>query len=788
MSTESRKALPAKPGVALSALAMLIGIASPTSVLAQYWSAPAHVEKGPCVISPNPDACATEELQRDFLNVIGEGPKDAALQAISKSKDVNFSLPPYGIRPLSYATQRGRPEIVAALLKKGADPLAKMGPYNVLQLYSDILSVYSSKPEFPPEVVECVRLVLEKADRLGLLSGSTHPDASVVFSHSPRKFSLDLLRVFLKYGGDPSRVSEFFYRGKSPLDVAIAEGNMAAVRIMLEAGRRVSQSDLDKRAFDAVVNRKTELLEVLRAGGGDPARYMRANPKELSEVVRKGGMETLALLLKNGANPDAVLFNAVQPEGSIEMLEYLLENGANPNAVNLAFRTPIFYTRDPEKLRLLFNRGADPNYKKGYDYTALANILFSPGREISIPSSSAVARKPRVYSKVSLVRLFLDYGADPNADQGGNGLYGALGLTHREDQEVIDLLIERGATLTYRIGPRLSVPRKNRDLHIDKTYGLLTIAIDLLERDDLALALLARDRKVGAEDRDALIAAVRRGWREVSQELLRFGADPNAVDDQGITPLAMAERRRDRTLIKALTVAGATPSPRAVPRYKVVGGGTEFESSVATEIDDVVFFDPPRFDLGIVNASRKTTFLLYGSGVRNQEQEDVNRNLETIQCERMASFRFIARANEAGEISVGICAREAARLRKLAANAEGGLRALLDQLMPYGIDADPKERERAERVFEKWVFERKTGSSRSEIYRFPVIVIGHGILDAPTVVLVSEGRDKAVIVQASVMRLCGEGSRMSNQTPLCSSTQDALTDIAQRLFARFGEP
>lgn len=787
MSTESRIALPAKPGVALSALAMLIGIASPTSVLAQHWSAPAHVEKGPCVISPNPDACATEELQRDFLNVIGEGPKDAALQAISKSKDVNFSLPPYGIRPLSYATQRGRPEIVAALLKKGADPLAKMGPHNVLQLYSDILSVYSSKPEFPPEVVECVRLVLEKADRLGLLSGSTHPDASVVFSHSPRKFSLDLLRVFLKYGADPSRVGEFFYRGKSPLDVAIAEGNLAAVRIMLEAGRRVSQSDLDKRAFDAVVNRKTELLEVLRAGGGDPTRYMKANSKELSEVVRKGGMETLALLLKNGASPDVILFDAVQPEGSIEMLEFLLKNGANPNAVNFAFRTPILHTRDPEKLQLLFKYGADANYRKGFDYTALANILFLPGREISIPSSSAAARKPRIYSKVSLVKLFLDHGADPNADQGGNGLYGALGLTHRGDQEVIDLLIERGATLTYRIGPHLSVPRKNRDPRINKSYGLLTIAIDLLERDDLALALLARDRKVGAEDRGALIAAVRRGWREVSRELLRFGADPNVADEQGITPLAKAERRRDRTLIKALIAAGATPSSKAVPRYKV-GGGTEFESSVATEIDEVVFFDPPRFDLGIVNASRKNAFLLYGSGARNQEQEDVNRNLETIQCERMASFRIIARANEAGEINVGICAREAARLRKLAANAEGGLRALLDQLLPYGMGADPKERERGERVFEKWVFERKTGPSRSEIYRFPVIVIGHGVLDAPTVVLVSEREDQAVIVQASVMRLCGEGSTMSNQTPLCSGTQDALTDIARRLFARFSEP
>ena len=54
----------------------------------------------------------------------------------------------------------------------------------------------------------------------------------------------------------------------------------------------------------------------------------------------------------------------------------------------------------------------------------------------------------------------------------------------------------------------------------------------------------------------------------------------------------------------------------------------------------------------------------------------------------------------------------------------------------------------------------------------------------PTVVLVPRGVRHAIIVQAEAMRLC-ENYGLRNQTPLCSNTRQALTDIARKLAARF---
>lgn len=703
-----------------------------------------------CNKGGNPAICTTEDFQQDLITAITHGDKDDVPPILAKLKNVNFVDIRTYRTPLSLATQQGKHEIVAALLRKGANPLM-VDQHKRPFLYTDIIAAYSSGSELRPEVVECVRMILEKAARLGQLPTEPSIDASVVFFPGAKKPSLELLQLFLKYGAEPTRKGWYSYDGNSPLDVAIAKNNLEAVRIMVQLGNRISQIDLDERAFYALKKQQGELLAILRFAGADPKRHLNANPK--------------------------ILFDAASPEGSVEILEFLLKNGADPNSLKheKLRSTPIFSTGlDPEKIRLLLKYGADPNFRDN-GYTLLANVLFHHGKEISVRPLSMSEKSARVYSKVSLVNLLLDHGADLNANNGGWGQWGALGLTRREDKEVIDLLVKRGATLSperggYTLLPQLREKYGNAT-QADKAPGPITIAVDILERDDLALALLARDGKIGPKDRLALLQATRRGWHDVAQALLLAGANPNAADEKGLTPLAMAQRRRDKTLINMLAAAGATMSTQTVkPSYKIEGWN-EFDIAVANEIDEVAFFDPPRFTLSLYFPKTEPSFALYGRGV-NQFEE--------IKCERSVVFTIIANAGIAGGISIGVCSRESQRLQKLASEAKQGVELLFNQLAKGGMKLDEVE-------FKKlgWTYEKKVGPNRTAIHYFPLIGIGHGILSTPTVLLVSEKADQVIIVQADVTNLCGEGRSMQNQTVLCSDTKNAIIDIAQRLFGRF---
>ncbi len=713
--------------------------------------------------------------------LIEYGSKDDVLQVLSKLGSVHFySKDSFG-PPLSVAMRMRRPEIVAALLDMYADPLG-IDRDGRMSLYNAILSTYSEKGELPPEFIQCVRMVLEAATRQRRMPPRPPLDATIIFHSAAKKPSLELLELFLAHGADPTQPGGFSNHANTALGAAIATDNLNAVRIMVGPGSRIVQPVLDKAAFDALLKRKLELLAVLRSGGADPVRYVKTKPRILSDAVRSEGIATLELLFKSGIDTAALedmMFGAASPEGSIKVLKFLLEKGANPNALKSEKHrgTPIFVTGfDPEKIRLLLKHGADPNFM-GDGYTLLANVLFHYGKEISVTSPSLPGEAPRTYSKVSLVNLLLNHGADPNADNGNWGRWGALGLTRREDKEVIDLLVKRGATLSYRNG--LMLPPQFRDKYGsatpgDNAPGPITIAVDILNRDDIALALLARDGKVSPKDRLALLEATRRGWREVAYSLLRAGADPNVANVDGLTPLAMAERRRDEALIKALIAAGAKPSAQAVKPLYEIGGWSDFDKAVAKEVDEVAFFDPPRFTLNLYMPKKAPSFALYGKNINQYEE---------VKCERSVGFTIIANAGIVGNINVGVCAQEARRLRELAVSAKQGMDMLLDVLTKDGMGVNKGELAKF-----GWVFDKQVGPNQSEIFYFPVIVVGHGVLGAPTVVLASKNNDnEAIIVQASIMNLCGENRAMQSQTPLCTDTKSAITDIALRLFARVGD-
>ncbi len=689
--------------------------------------------------APDLVECAKTDSQRRGLLMSDYGGKltdEQWLRLIAQLENVQYDAGSNS--PLSTAIAAGRSRAVAALLDKGADPLAKDSGGNLLlnSVIDKTLTAYSA---MRPEVLGCLRLALAHAAKTKRLPATPPLDASLAF-RGRNNTHPELIRLLLEYGADPA------FKGKHgrPIDLALTNEQPELLRTLVSAPIRIEPAELDARAFALLDKGKPELLEALRAGGADPTRYARNNPQALFDALRpERGSEVLELTLKAGADP-----NAAKP-GPLPIL-------------------PLFEARfDPEKLRLLLKYGADPNVKDYNRYTLLAQVLFSPNREIAVPSAPVPGRETRRYPKIELVRLLLDCGAKVNGDHGGWGRDGALGLARREDKDVIALLLDRGATLTA--APRSAWEIANAaELPRSTPGGPLTIAIEM-ERDDLALALLAHDRQVQPQDRPALLLAAQRGWREVVAALLKAGADPNAADAQGWTALAKAERRRDAAMAKMLVDAGAKPAVQPA-RRPVLNAGGEFATAVAGEIDDVVFFDPPRFALA---GTQKASFAFYGKE---------SNQLEQATCERGAGFGIIASANMAGGISTGICVAEAQRVRELAQNSEVVLGALLGRVSQGGSSKP----DGAELARMGWSYAKKVTPNGTEEHYFPLLVIGHGVLYFPTVVLVPRGARQAIVVQADTMRLC-ENYGLQTQTPLCSDTREALSEIARRLEARFAE-
>jgi hypothetical protein len=195
---------------------------------------------------------------------------------------------------------------------------------------------------------------------------------------------------------------------------------------------------------------------------------------------------------------------------------------------------------------------------------------------------------------------------------------------------------------------------------------------------------------------------------------------------------------------------------------------SDFSSAAGREIWQVGRFDPPRFALTL--GSDASSFAFYGEGANA---------LQEVKCERIAGFGFIALANDAGGILVGVCTREAQRVRALAVAAQPALESLLVRLSQTGTTLD---RAALEKI--GWTYVKNTGADGAEEHFFPVLAIGHGILGPQTLVRVPRGARRAIVVQADTMHLC-ENFGLKTETPLCIDTRQALADIARRLEARF---
>jgi ankyrin repeat protein len=307
------------------------------------------------------------------------------------------------------------------------------------------------------------------------------------------------------------------------------------------------------------------LLGLAACGGGDPQSL---DGLEAADAVAPA-FEPKTIL-------DAVL---VGDKGAVERF---LAQGADVNASELDGTTLLMraiHGQFPDIARLLVAKGANVSARNRYGVSALylaarsmdavsTRALLAAGADpnTSLPEGETVLMTAAKAGDVNVVRallaggsraaLAIPGGADPFAVQGGG--YGATAIAQGRDD---------GADPDAKDGwyGQTALMWAAREGHADVMRLLIAAGANVNERSKIVDApeSYVEDGfvypKIPKGRLTALHFAAREGRLEAAQVLIDAGADVNAVDADGASPLLFAGQNGHDAVARALLAAGAEP-------------------------------------------------------------------------------------------------------------------------------------------------------------------------------------------------------------------------------------
>ena len=317
--------------------------------------------------------------------------------------------------------------------------------------------------------------------------------------------------------------------------------------------------------------------QLLSAQGGQTAPPVKA--EDFFRVIRSNNLDALRRLaaspdlksVRNGVGETPLHYAATY--GSVESVRILLDRGADPNARNNAEVTPLIYAAYTfEKARLLVEKGANVNAhaRNGitplivaasvHGNTATVGYLLEKGADPKATRANGgdALQAAAFKSEAEAVRLLLAKGADARrADgSGGTALMGAL--LNVAEPESVRLLLAAGADVNaYNTngGSTINGPIT--------TFHLTPLLYAAPAADPSTIAMLLRaGAGVNAEDyRDMtplmLAVATDHVNPETVRQLMAAGADVNAKDRNGDSVLDWALKFGQPEIIATLKKAGA---------------------------------------------------------------------------------------------------------------------------------------------------------------------------------------------------------------------------------------
>ena len=351
--------------------------------------------------------------------------------------------------------------------------------------------------------------------------------------NAPAK-SGDLAQVeaLLKEGADVNAHDKY---GRSPLFIAVEADHRDVAELLIAHGADVnnipcvskslicSASVTDYLPLAAAANK--EMAELLIAHGANVNAYdthgdtplATARNKDIAELLIAHGADVRA---RHKASECSPLVNPVAGD-RMDVVEVLLANGADVNANCATGITPLYNVGNKKMAELLIAHGADVNAK---------------GRNGSTPLFHA-----SLFDKLDVAECLIAHGAKVNAriDDGRTPLFFSVSGDHPDTAK---LLLAHGA-----------------DVNAANRNGETPLYMAVLESNRLLLQHLAAAGKGTVLSGDAVShneAATAANW-EIVNLLLAAGANVNAKNKNGETPLDAAKSKDNRNLVQLLLLHGA---------------------------------------------------------------------------------------------------------------------------------------------------------------------------------------------------------------------------------------
>lgn len=294
-------------------------------------------------------------------------------------------------------------------------------------------------------------------------------------------------------------------KGRTPLHLAALNGHKDAVLLLIEKGAEVNLKSLPEQRT------------------------------ALHFAAWKGHTDVVRLLLEKGAKIDALESDGETPlyyaaaSGDLACVKLLVEKGARVKGEESKIgTTPLTYsvTRNGGNagiIEFLISKGADVLKKSKNGWTLLHDATWG--------------------SKSDVVQLLVEKGipVDVKTDFGRTPLHNAC---LHGNQEIVQTLIQKGADVNFKG---------------DEDWASLYLATRGGHQDVVAL-LLKHGARVDDYRKDSqrtpLHTAAIKGYGKIAALLLEKGADPNAKDKRGKTPLDYACRYSHVKVAKVLLSKG----------------------------------------------------------------------------------------------------------------------------------------------------------------------------------------------------------------------------------------